>query len=85
MLNLQISYQKFFLSKFYNFYDAFSMINVFLENDLVNADLQNPKILALEQILQHLMMRVKNSKLVNPPWTLILDVFNQENYLKFEN
>lgn len=31
------------------------------------------------------MMRVKNSKLVNPPWVSLLDIFNQEQYLKFGN
>lgn len=37
------------------------MINVFLEKDLEQANLQNPKILALENIISHLLMRVQNS------------------------
>jgi hypothetical protein len=37
------------------------MLNIFLESDLVNANLENPKVKAIEQILEHLMMRVKNS------------------------
>jgi hypothetical protein len=27
------------------------------------------------------MMRTKNSKQVNPPWALLVDIFNQEPYL----
>jgi len=30
-------------------------------------------------------MRVKNSQQVNPPWTALIDIFNQESYLNFEN
>ncbi|CDW80673.1 proteasome-associated protein ecm29 homolog [Stylonychia lemnae] len=62
-----------------------NMINVFFEHDLTNADLQNPKIQALEQILNHLVMRVKNSQQVNPPWNLLIDIFNQDAYQNFEN
>ena len=61
------------------------MINVFLEKDLENANLQNPKILALEQILNHLAMRVKNSQNVLPPWVPLLDIFNSEQYTSYEN
>lgn len=51
-----------------------------------NADLENIKIKAIEQILSHLMMRTKNSKSVNPPWTLLLDIFNSPAYTKeFKN
>lgn len=43
------------------------MIKVFLEEDLVNSTLENEKVKVLEEILNHLMMRVKNSTQVIPP------------------
>ncbi len=53
---------------------------------MTNAALDHPKIKAIEQILHHLMMRTKNSKQVNPPWPLLVDIFNQEPYLAiFQN
>eukprot|EP00347_Sterkiella_histriomuscorum_P023653 403333856 len=61
------------------------MINVFFDSDLSNAQLDNPKIVALEQILAHLMMRTKNSQQVNPPWVALIDIFNQEQFHNFQN
>jgi len=61
------------------------MLQIFLEPDLANADLENPKIIAIEQILHHLMMRTKNSKNVCPPWIALIDIFNQSVYQEFTN
>jgi hypothetical protein len=51
-------------------------LNIFLEQDLVNADFSNEKVKSLEVVLAHLIMKVKNSPIVNPPWIAILDIFN---------
>jgi len=58
---------------------------VFLEPDLTNADFENYKIKAIEQILSHIMMRTKNSKAVCPPWAALLDIFNQDAYHECHN
>lgn len=52
-----------------------------MEPDMANAGLDHAKVKALEQILGHLMMRVKNSKAVVPPWALLIDIFNQPLFL----
>jgi hypothetical protein len=56
-----------------------------LESDLVNTDLHHPKILALKTITDHLIMRVKNSKEVIPPYIDLLLVFNNDMFIEFEN
>lgn len=60
-------------------------MSVFLEPDLTNSDLENPKIKAIEQIIGHIMMRTKNSKVVCPPWSSLIDIFNQEAYEECHN
>jgi Proteasome stabiliser len=52
-----------------------------MEEDLANvASMDHPKMKALEQIISHLMMRVKNSPDVNPPWVALLQIFNDSQY-----
>ena len=59
---------------------------VFLESDLLNADMENAKIKQLEEIMSHLAHRVKNSKgTVKAPAVQLLDILNQDKYATFQN
>ena len=61
-------------------------MTVFLEEDLLNADMENSKIKQLEDIMNHLTHRVSNSKgAVKAPATKILDIFNDPRYHGFQN
>ena len=59
---------------------------VFLESDLENANMENPKIKQLEEIMSHLTHRVENTKgNVTAPAVKLLDILNQESYANFQN
>ena len=63
-----------------------SLMTVFLEQDLLNADMENSKIKQLEDIMSHLTHRVSNSKGgVKAPATKLLDILNDPRYTGFQN
>ena len=63
-----------------------SLMVVFLESDLENANMENPKIKQLEEIMSHLTHRVENTKgNVTAPAVKLLDILNQESYANFQN
>jgi hypothetical protein len=56
-----------------------------MESDMANAPLTDPKVKAVEEIMNHLIMRVKNSKQVIIPHASLIGIFISERYNSFEN
>ena len=65
-----------------------NILMIFLEPDMENIamSLDQPKIKALEEIVNHLMMKVTNSKgEVKIPFLKLIEFFNSDIYLNFAN
>ena len=65
-----------------------NILMIYLEPDLENEamSLENPKIKALEEIVNHLMQKVANSKgEVKVPFAKLLAIFSSDAYLRFTN
>jgi hypothetical protein len=65
-----------------------NILKIYFENDLINAVMSqdNPKIKALEEIVNHLLMKVMNSKgEVKIPFAKLIDIFDSDVYFHFQN
>lgn len=63
-----------------------SLLEIYIEPDLVNANVDHPKVKAVEELMNQLTNRMENSRGgIKVPINQIIAVFVKKEFLDFEN